>query len=151
MACHQQLAKSQVLAKFNQEIKRVRMQGVPEQFEADVDNAEFLRPSGHSGLELYRAHIVTHAFEPHTHQAFGLGAIESGVERFRYAGTDYLAPAGSLVMMNPDILHTGQAETEIGWRYRMAYLDASLLHEITGQSDWYFAQAQAMTRRNLYA
>ena len=30
------------------------------------------------GIELYRAHIVRHAFDPHTHEAFGLGAIESG-------------------------------------------------------------------------
>ena len=38
-----------------------------------------------------RAHIIRHAFEPH--DAFGLGAIESGVERF-YRGADHLAPSG---------------------------------------------------------
>ena len=37
-----------------------------------------------------------------------------------YRGADHLAPSGSVVLMNPDELHTGRAETEGGWRYRMA-------------------------------
>ena len=100
------------------------MHGVPLQFEHPQDVAQFRRPAHRAGIELYRAHIVRHAFEPHTHEAFGLGAIESGVERFRYRGSEHLAPPDSLVLMNPDVLHTGRAETDGGWRYRMAYIDA---------------------------
>ena len=44
----------------------------------------------------------------------GLGAIEAGVERFRYRGEEHLAPADTLVLMNPDELHTGRAETADG-------------------------------------
>jgi len=117
------------------------MQGVPEQFESPRDAAQFLHPPHRPGVELYRAHIVRHAFDPHTHEAFGLGAIESGAERFRYAGADHLASAGSLVLMNPEALHTGRAETEDGWRYRMIYLDRAALEEITGESGWWFADA----------
>ncbi len=107
------------------------------------DSAQFARPAHRTGVELYRAHIVRQAFEPHTHQAFGLGAIESGVERFRYRGSEHLAPRDSLVLMNPDELHTGQAETPGGWRYRMVYIDADVLTDITGQPGWWFAQAVA--------
>ena len=92
-------------------------------------------------MELYRAHIVRHAFEPHTHDAFGLGAIDSGVERFRYRGADHLAPADTLVLMNPDELHTGRAETSAGWRYRMLYLDTAALEQLTGERGWWFADA----------
>ena len=92
-------------------------------------------------MELYRAHIIRHAFEPHTHDAFGLGAIESGVERFRYRGADHLAPSGSVVLMNPDELHTGRAETEGGWRYRMAYIDADVVARVTGEDGWWFDTA----------
>ena len=48
-----------------------------------------------------------------------LGAIEAGVERFRYRGEDHLAPADTLVLMNPDELHTGCAGRPSAGRYRM--------------------------------
>ena len=118
------------------------------------DRAEFRRTPERPGVELYRAHIVSHAFEPHTHDAFGLGAIEFGVERFRYRGGDHLAPPGALVCMNPDEVHTGRAETEGGWRYRMVYVDRDVAEDIVGERDWWFAevvrqnpsQAQYVTR-----
>lgn len=119
------------------------MQAVPERFEHASDRAEFKRPAHRAGVELYRAHIVRHAFEPHTHEAFGLGAIERGVERFRYRGSEHLAPAGSLVLMNPDELHTGRAETETGWCYCMLYIDADVARAFTGGSAWSFDDAVA--------
>ncbi|MGA0612112.1 AraC family ligand binding domain-containing protein [Caldimonas sp. KR1-144] len=115
------------------------MEGVPQQFDHPEDEAQFRRPA--AGVELYRAHIVRHAFEPHTHEAFGLGAIESGVERFRYRGADHLAPPDSLVLMNPDELHTGRAETDGGWRYRMIYLDPAVVERVSGERGWWFGQA----------
>ncbi|MDN0075281.1 AraC family transcriptional regulator [Crenobacter sp. SG2303] len=117
------------------------MPGVPALFEFPEDRAEFRRSLQRPGVELYRAHIVRHAFEPHTHEAFGLGAIESGVERFRYAGAEHLAPPGSVVLMNPDELHTGRAETEGGWRYRMVYLDPEVVARVSGEPGWWFGDA----------
>jgi AraC-like DNA-binding protein len=117
------------------------MNGVPLAFDHVTDRAAFRRPAHRAGIELYQAHIVRHAFEPHTHDAYGLGAIESGVERFRYRGSDHLAPPDTLVLMNPDELHTGRAETEQGWRYRMVYLDAGVLSALSGDDGWWFADA----------
>lgn len=114
------------------------MQGVPSTFPSQRDAAEFRLASHRPGVELYRAHIVRHAFEPHTHDGFGLGAIESGVERFRYRGADHLAPADSVVMMNPDELHTGRAETEGGWHYRMTYIEPDVVADVTGEPGWWF-------------
>ena len=117
------------------------MHAVPDTFEHPLDAAEFKRPRTAPAMELYLRPIVRHAFEPHTHEAYGLGAIEAGVERFRYRGEEHLAPADTLVLMNPDELHTGRAETAAGWRYRMAYLDAPLLEELSGERGWWFAEA----------
>jgi len=117
------------------------MQPVSLPFENPQDVAQFRRPAHRDGVELYRAHIVRHAFEPHTHEAYGLGAIESGVERFRYRGSEHLAPPDSLVAMNPDVLHTGRAETEGGWRYRMAYIDADVVEAVSGERGWWFGEA----------
>ena len=117
----------------------VLLNGVPQAFEHLSDRAEFCQPM--PGVELYRAHIVSHAFEPHTHAAFGLGAIESGVERFRYHGSEHLASSGSLVLMNPDVLHTGEAASEQGWCYRMIYIDPDVLARISGEDGWWFDAA----------
>ena len=118
------------------------MHAVPARFEHASDRAQFRRLPQRPGVELYRAHIVRHAFEPHTHEAYGLGAIEDGVERFRYRGSEHLAAAGALVLMNPDELHTGRAETQGGWRYRMVYVDAAVAQAVCG-SAWAFPAAVA--------
>lgn len=116
------------------------MQGVPLGFDHPADRAEF-RPLQHrSGLELYRARIVRHAFDPHTHAAFGVGVIHSGAERFRYRGSEHLAGAGNLVLMNADELHTGRAVHEAGWSYRMLYLEPETLAELGG-TNWHFREA----------
>ncbi|WP_371325388.1 AraC family transcriptional regulator [Dechloromonas sp. ZY10] len=118
------------------------LSGVPEQFAAAADRAEFCagpRP----GVELYRAQIVHHAFAPHSHEGYGFGVIEAGAERFRYRGSDYLAGPGALVTMNPDVLHTGAAAGDEGWRYRMIYLTPAVLAEISGEPGWWYAQPLA--------
>jgi AraC-like DNA-binding protein len=118
-------------------------ESVPEAFESPLDQAEFRQLAQRPGVELYRAHIVCHAFAPHTHEAFGFGAIERGVERFRYGGCEHLAPPDSMVFMNPDMLHTGQAATADGWRYRMIYLTPEMLATLSGDAGWWFSETVA--------
>ncbi|SFH90656.1 AraC-type DNA-binding protein [Collimonas sp. OK307] len=94
------------------------------------------------GVELYSARLVDHAFAPHVHDAYSLGAIETGVERFRHKGSQHLAPAGTLVLLNPDELHDGHAEIAAGWTYQMLFIEPQLLQELTG-SEAYFPTATA--------
>ncbi len=96
----------------------------------DAERAVFWRDGALGGLELLRAHYVTHSFAPHSHEGFALGVIESGVEIFRYRRATYAAPAGSLVVINPGEPHTGSAALAEGWRYRMLYPDAEVLREV---------------------
>ena len=123
------------------------MQGVPVNFTHQHDRADFRALPGQPATELYRAHIQHHIFDPHSHEGFGLGVIECGAERFRYRGSQLLAGPGSLVLMNPDELHTGESACEQGWRYRMLYLpaDAGRPERIQGSflSD---DEAQALTK-----
>ncbi len=113
------------------------------QFEHASDQARYRRPTHRAGVELYHASILSHRFEPHTHDAFGLGAITSGVGRFRWRGSEHLAPRATLMLMNPEDIHTGQAETADAWGYRMVYLDRELLAELSGEPDWCFDAAVA--------
>ena len=89
------------------------------------------------GVELYSARLVEHAFAPHVHDGYSIGAIEAGVERFRYQGAEHLAPAGTLVMLNPDELHTGEAEIEAGWTYQMLYIEPDTLRAMTGNEAFF--------------
>ncbi|MFN3986623.1 MAG: AraC family ligand binding domain-containing protein [Rhodocyclaceae bacterium] len=89
------------------------------------------------GVELYSARLVDHAFSPHVHETWSIGVIEAGVERFRYRGGAHLADAGTLVFLNPDEPHTGEAGATGGWRYRMLYLDANAFSPLLGRSAYF--------------
>jgi len=117
------------------------LQGVPAQFNDEKDRARFCQLKGLPGVELYQAHISRYAFEPHTHEAFGIGTIDAGAERFRYRGAVHTAPAQSLVLMNPDELHTGESASAEGWQYRMLYIDPARLAALTGEKGWWFTDA----------
>lgn len=114
------------------------MQGIPDVFHDKCDDAQFRHPVALPGVELYHARILHHAFEPHTHEAYGIGAIISGSQRFKYRGEQHIAPAGSMILMDPDELHTGQANSEQGWQYRMLYLEPAFLEKFSGlQAGWF--------------
>lgn len=122
----------------NEEIK---VEGVPAIFPCEKDRAQFRQYDELPGVELYQAHISRYAFEPHTHEAFGIGTIESGAQRFRYRGAQYTAPTHSLIMMNPDELHTGESACEEGWRYQMIYIHPDEMAQLTGDRGWWFNDA----------
>jgi AraC-like DNA-binding protein len=90
------------------------------------------------GLEMLKATYITHAFAPHTHDGFAIGVIERGVEAFRCRGHMQYAPAGSLVLVNPGEVHTGQSREADGFSYRMIYPGVQLLtdvaRELTGRA-----------------
>ncbi|WP_394780909.1 AraC family transcriptional regulator [Undibacterium sp.] len=92
------------------------------------------------GVELYSARLVDHTFAPHVHDGYSIGAIEAGAQRFRYQGADHIAATGTVVMLNPDEMHTGQAEADGGWTYQMMYIEPDTLLEMTG-SEAFFPNA----------
>jgi AraC-like DNA-binding protein len=111
----------------------------PHAFADGDERAEFARCPWLPGVELYRASLRTHAFDAHVHEGYGVGVIEAGAERFEYRGAGFVAPAGTLVAMNPDTVHTGRAATDAGWRYRMVYVEPSTMAAIAGAVPWFDA------------
>jgi AraC-like DNA-binding protein len=73
------------------------------------------------------------------HDGYVIGMIMAGAQRYRYRGTEHLAGSGTLVLINPDELHTGHKGTEDGWLYRAFYPDSgqmlSLLAELELPTD----------------
>jgi AraC-like DNA-binding protein len=90
-----------------------------------------------SPFDALTATYFTHAFARHIHEGFAIGIIERGAESYYYRGQIEHAPAGSMVVVQPGELHTGEAVTLAeGWSYRMIYPSAELLaraaQEVTG-------------------
>lgn len=92
-----------------------------------AEQVKFWRDPALGNTEMLRATYVTHAFARHTHEGYAIGVIEAGVEAFAYRGANYQAPAGSIVIIHPGEVHTGQAGIPSGWAYRMLYPEVSLL------------------------
>lgn len=93
-------------------------------FVSERDAAEqtrFWLASGVAGMELLEARYRQQRFAPHVHEGFVFTVIERGAQRFRHRGSEHLAPQGSMVLINPDELHTGSTAHDEGWRYRGFY------------------------------
>jgi AraC-like DNA-binding protein len=76
------------------------------------------------GLECFAAREMTHHYGRHSHAGYALGVFENGVGISNVRGSDYHFPAGSMVMMNPDEVHTGSAGNSQPMTYRMFYISA---------------------------
>jgi AraC-like DNA-binding protein len=100
---------------------------------AEVERTRFWTPHELRGVELLHAHYIEQRFAPHVHEGFVFTVIERGAQSFRHRGSDHLAPAGSMVLINPDELHTGSRAHEQGWRYRGFYPDNRLVSGVLAE------------------
>jgi AraC-like DNA-binding protein len=101
---------------------------------AQGESIRFWQTAPLAGVELLSARYIEHRFAPHVHDGYVIGMIMAGAQRYRYRGAEHLAGSGTLVLINPDELHTGHKGTEDGWLYRAFYPDSgqilSLLAEL---------------------
>lgn len=85
------------------------------------ENARLWSARGLGGVELLHARYRRQRFAPHVHEGYVFTVIERGAQRFSHRGAEHLAAAGSMVLINPDELHTGATAVEEGWQYRGFY------------------------------
>jgi AraC-like DNA-binding protein len=64
------------------------------------------------------------------HEAFSIGVIEAGVGGNFYKGALHLAPAGSIVLLNPGDVHTGFSAGSVPLSYRMLHVDPELMRRL---------------------
>lgn len=81
-------------------------------------------------LKLLRATYVHYSFKRHFHDYFVIGLIEEGVQRFEYGRTRHYTPSGGVLVLNPGDVHTGEAATPYGFRYRAFYPSAETMEEV---------------------
>jgi AraC-like DNA-binding protein len=98
------------------------------------EQIKFWRVPEVGNLELLHAKYITHSFSRHAHETFAIGIIEQGALEGNYQGDIQVASAGSIVVVNPGLVHTGRAANETGWTYRMLYLDVSILQQAASEA-----------------
>jgi AraC-like DNA-binding protein len=97
------------------------------------ESIRFWQTAPLTGVELLSARYIDHRFAPHVHEGFVIGMIMAGAQRYRYRGAEHLAGSGTLVLINPDELHTGHKGTEDGWLYRAFYPDSEQVLALLGE------------------
>jgi AraC-like DNA-binding protein len=94
------------------------------------DSARYWRTPLLPGADMLTAEYHDHEFTPHWHDAYTIPVIEAGAEVYRYRGSQHIAEAGSVPIINPGELHTGSRAVDAGWRYRVMYAPVDFIHEL---------------------
>ncbi|MFC0398663.1 helix-turn-helix transcriptional regulator [Paraburkholderia rhizosphaerae] len=94
------------------------------------DSARYWRTPLLPGADLLTAEYHDHEFTPHWHDAYTIPVIEAGAETYRYRGSQHVAEAGSVPVINPGELHTGSRAMDEGWRYRVLYAPVDYLQQL---------------------
>jgi len=97
------------------------------------NSARYWRTPLLPGADLLTAEYHDHEFAPHWHDAYTIPVIVAGAEGYRYRGSDYVAEAGGVPIINPGELHTGSKAVEAGWRYRVMYAPVPYIHELANE------------------
>lgn len=87
----------------------------------EQERTRFWRASALGDVEVLHARYIRQRFAPHVHSGYVFTVIEQGAQRFHHRGGEHLAAVGSMVLINPDEVHTGSRAHESGWRYRGFY------------------------------
>ena len=101
-----------------------------------MEAARYWRHGAVPGVDLLRARFVTHRYGRHAHETYTFGVIESGIEEFDYGGRLLRAGRGAVALLDPEVVHTGQAGTPDGWAYRVLYPEVALVTSIAAELGW---------------
>lgn len=84
------------------------------------------------GLQRLLARFGGHAYDPHRHETYAVGATLSGAQAFRYRGTGRVSRAGQCMVLHPDEWHDGRSEVPEGFLYRMVYVEPPAIRAALG-------------------
>jgi len=89
-------------------------------------------PEHADGVERVEAFFRGAAYGAHRHDSYAIGVTMAGVQSFRYRAALRHSVAGRAVVLHPDEAHDGQAGTDAGFHYRIAYVAPELVQQILG-------------------
>jgi AraC-like DNA-binding protein len=77
--------------------------------------------STHDGLLLLRAKYFRQSFPRHTHTTFVVGINDRSAHSFHCRGERHHVPPGTIALVNPEEVHTGEASGCRAWHYTGFY------------------------------
>lgn len=102
------------------------------------EHARLWRAHDLEEVEVLHVAFRRHSFDRHTHGAFATSIVDRGAGAIWYRGETHVAPAGCLVLLDPEEPHTGEVISEAGWQYRNLYSDPGLLQRlVTEEAGWH--------------
>ncbi|WP_200944722.1 MULTISPECIES: AraC family transcriptional regulator [unclassified Aureimonas] len=99
------------------------------------DRLRLWRDGGVFGkLELLSARCFRHRYPAHSHDEFVIAAFRRGAQRHQIVRHTGIAYAGTVMIIPPGAVHTGEAaERDGGWEYCAFYPEASVLERIADE------------------
>lgn len=97
------------------------------------ESREFWRHPHFRDLGLLKARFTHHHYDLHTHPTYVVALITHGCERVRIGRHSSTAPAGTMIVVNPEECHDGEPGTEGGWAYRTFYPSVALLTAVANE------------------
>jgi AraC-like DNA-binding protein len=94
---------------------------------ADDPRIRAWRPRVPGVAEVMHAHMTSHVYPMHTHQAWTLLIVDDGCIRYDLHRHEHGAPHQAVTLLPPQVPHNGRAATSSGFRKRVVYLDLSQL------------------------
>ncbi|AHH98161.1 hypothetical protein KALB_4799 [Kutzneria albida DSM 43870] len=79
--------------------------------------------------EVFHARFTDHAYPAHTHDAWTLLLIDSGVVSYEMDRHEHGAQRSFVTLLPPDVPHNGRSVLPEGFRKRVLYLDRAVLDE----------------------
>ncbi len=81
------------------------------------------------GVELLEAWFQGAAYHKHRHDTYAICLTETGVQAFDYRGATEISTPGDVVVLHPDEIHDGYAGADVGFGYRMLYVEPARIAE----------------------
>ena len=86
------------------------------------------------GIEALHAHFIGHRYSRHAHDYFVIALVEHGAASYWYRGSQHLASAGQVLILNPDEPHTGDPAPPDGYVYRVLYPRTEYLDRVAADA-----------------
>ncbi|MBN8941987.1 MAG: AraC family transcriptional regulator [Rhizobiales bacterium] len=97
------------------------------------ERTEFWRHPRFRDLGLLKARFRRHRYDRHTHPTYVIALITEGCERVGVGNRSLVAPAGSVLVVNPEEWHDGEAGADDGWAYQTFYPSVGLMSTISAE------------------
>jgi len=85
------------------------------------------RPRVPGVVEVFHAHMTSHVYPMHTHEAWTLLIVDDGTIRYHLDRHEHGAMERVVTLLPPQVPHNGRAATSAGFGKRVVYLDLAAL------------------------